>query len=72
MPTNPYEQNSRLKKALALADRLAGYGIAIADVRLMDQDDWNIIAESAGVHVPSTVTQAIVIGMLESREITHE
>lgn len=65
---NPYADAARLRKALALTDKLDAFGIdsrAAADLSVAARLD---LATAAGARVPSSETWELVVGMLRARE----
>ncbi len=64
---NQYEEASRLRKVIALADFLADQGCTAELAAVMDQEQWRVIAKHAGVYAPSAETQRLVILRLRSR-----
>jgi hypothetical protein len=59
--SNPYEESSRLKKAVALADYLADNQCSEEMARIMTGDQWRAIAKRAGVNPPnSQETKALI------------
>lgn len=60
--------HARFTKASRLADLLDGEGCTFTDVRYMDDRDWSIAAKAAQVKIPSEVTRALTVMLLENRE----
>lgn len=68
---NPYAELARQKKATKLADHLCAQvtitDAVIADLELVDQDWWNLLADSAGCNQPSTATIDLAISLIRQR-----
>jgi hypothetical protein len=65
---NPYEQLARQEKVKKLADVCSAYGIRVDQVAEYQRAQWVIVAEAAGVIVPSEKTIALVLADLKARE----
>jgi len=65
---NTFEALARQHKATRLADLLAAYHISSDRAKDLDAEDWQRIAQRAGVHAPSPQTQALVVSLLAGRE----
>ncbi len=66
--TNPYEDDARRKKAIKLADAIAGAGLKSADLLNFNDGVWASAAAHAGTSMPSTETIAMVGDLLRARE----
>lgn len=65
-----YQQQARIRKATAIAVVLSEAGVDWLKARTMAPQKWRDAAVTAGTLPPSTATQALVLGMLLSREVT--
>jgi hypothetical protein len=82
-PPNPHEDAARLRKAVKLADYIAGFaneswirenlrGKPVAIAESLSELDWNAFARAANVPQPSDATKAVVKDLLRSRENARE
>jgi hypothetical protein len=64
-----FEQNARFRKAWKLYGILQRNGIKAEEAEAINPDQWQMLADAAGVLKPSTTTVSLVIGMLRERDL---
>ncbi len=74
---NSYETEARQRKAIALTNAALsardGQGFTVAEVEQFTDDQWELLAEIAGVRHPSEVTKALVLQSMRVRlQITRQ
>jgi len=61
---NQYERAARLEKALAFTTLFALYRIPVQDVALMNDQQWRMAAQAAGVNPPSAQTRVMILSTM--------
>jgi len=69
MADSIFEQCNRARKVARLVAVLDRAGATTAAVRNMGDDDWQRLAEHAGVHPPSEITRQHVVNVLALRDV---
>ena len=68
MADNIFEQRNRARKVAKLVSVLDAAHASTDTVRAMTDDEWQTVADAAGVHPPSDTTREQVIELFASRE----
>jgi hypothetical protein len=63
-----YEERARANKAYAICSALERHGISADEASNFTPDQWVVVANSAKVNPPSTMTIALVIEWLRGSE----
>lgn len=61
---NQFEIAARMRKVIALCEEARLAGACREDLVMFNDEDWNNLARSAGVHVPSAKSRLAVLAMM--------
>ena len=69
---NPFRDGARLQKCITLTDLFTKFRYTVEQVERMMDKEWAMVAEAAGVRVPSVAVREMVVNRMKELEANKQ